>query len=308
MNAMNKTMKPKRHLFRSKNRLYPFTIVDIIIGAVLLLMALIIIFPFYSGVMQSIVPQAVFRRSGFILIPQEITWENYQIVFQSESIWRSMAVSGIVTVVGTAYGMLLNTLGAYVWNFKYPGSGFIKFLMIFTMFFGGGLIPFYLLMVDLGLKNSIFAMILPAGVNLFYLIIIADGFKNLPSSLMEAARIDGANDITIFFKIMLPLSLPVLVTITLYTAVDRWNEWYNAMLFITDQSKFPLQLVLRNVINSASFIASSNNPGATAAQETIYADGLRMATIIVTMVPVLLIYPFLQRYFLKGITLGAVKE
>ena len=219
-----------------------------------------------------------------------------------------MGVSVIVTILGTAYSMILNTMGAYGWNFNYPGSGLIKFLMIFTMFFGGGLIPFYLLMTNLGLKNSIFAMIFPAGVQLFYLIIVADAFKNLPASLMEAARIDGANDFTIFFRIMLPLSLPILVTIGLYTAVDRWNEWYNAMLFINDKNKFPLQLVLRSVINSASFISSSNNPGSTSAQEAIYGDGLRMATIIVTMVPVLLIYPFLQKYFLKGITLGAVKE
>lgn len=305
MELVKKTQKA----YIVKNDLARLTVTDYSIGFVLALFALIIIFPFYSAMLQALVPASTFRRMGFTLIPPEVTLEYFRYVFKSAIIWNSMIISVIVTVVGTIYCMFLVTIAAYVWNFKYPGYKIFKFLVIFSMFFSGGLIPYYLLLTAMGLKNSIWVMILPYGIMQFYMIIIADSFKNMPQSLADAAKVDGANDFTIFARIMIPISIPILTTIGLYTAVDRWNEWYNAMLFISDTKKFPLQLVLRSIIQSASFLGANQRASEQISiQGQIPGDSVRMATIIITMIPILLLYPFLQKNFMKGITLGAIKE
>jgi putative aldouronate transport system permease protein len=172
------------------------------------------------------------------------------------------------------------------------------------MYFSGGLIPYYLLIRDIGLINSVWSMILPSGVEYTYMIVIMRYIENLPAELEEAAEIDGASKARMLFGIILPLSLPILATYTLYYAVDRWNEWWNAMLFIKTSSKQPLQLVLRNLIqNSNSAMAEAQMNGMIRA----YDEGIKMASIVVTMLPIMLLYPFLQRYFLSGLTVGAVK-
>lgn len=301
---MNVLLKKTKH-----NALTPFTMTDAMLALALLFLAVIIVFPFYSAFLQSIVPQAIYVRSGFMLIPPAITLDTYRFVFSSKVVWISMINSAIITVVGTLYNMALTTMGAYGWNKKYPGSKIFRILLIFTIFFSGGLIPYYLLMGSLHLKNTLWVMIIPSGVNLFYMIILANNFDSIPDSVAESARMDGANDFTIFARIILPMSLPILATLTLYNAVDRWNEWYHGMLFVTDVKKYPLQLVLRNIIASAGFLGQDQRSATAGKQMSeIYTDGIKMATIIVTMVPVLMIYPFLQRFFLRGITLGAVKE
>lgn len=294
---------------KKRNSLKPFTFTDAILALILLFLAIIIIFPFYTAFLQSIVPQTVFIRSGLMLIPPVISLESYQFVFSSKIIWISMLNSVLITVIGTLYNMALTTMGAYGWNKPFPGNKIFRFLLVFTMFFSGGLIPYYLLIGGLHLKNTLWVMIIPSGVNLIYMIILADNFESIPKSVAESAKVDGANDFIIFSRIILPMSLPILATLTLYNAVERWNEWYHGMLFVTDVNKFPLQLVLRNVVMSAGFLAQDQRHATAGKQMAeIYTDGVKMATIVVTMIPVLMIYPLLQRYFLKGITLGAVKE
>ena len=171
------------------------------------------------------------------------------------------------------------------------------------MYFSGGLIPYYLVIKGLGLRNSLFVMIFPVGINIMYMLIMKSYFMTLPAEIEESAKVDGASEVQVLFRIILPLSLPMLATITLFYAVDRWNEWFLGMVFITSVGKMPLQLFIRNMLASVSDIVSSI-PAAT--QIDVFGEGIQMACVIVTMLPIA-VFPFLQRYFVKGITLGAVK-
>ena len=233
-------------------------------------------------------------------------WDSYKFVFKSHLIWISLRNSVIITVFGTAYNMFLTILAGYALTKQIPGRRFFRFLMVFTMYFGGGIIPFYLLMIQLHLIDNMLVMILPTGITIMYMLIISDYFRSLPPSLEESAKIDGATDIRILISIILPLSLPLLATFTLYYAVDRWNEWFNGMLFIKSTERWPLQLTLRQIIEDANFANTQLVPGQ--AKPDTYGDSIKMASIVVTMFPMMMIYPFLQRYFISGMTLGAVKE
>ena len=180
-------------------------------------------------------------------------------------------------------------------------------LIIFTMYFSGGMVPSYILISKLGLIDKIGVLIIPAGISTFYLIVIKNFFLSLPAELEEAAKIDGANDIVIFFKIILPLSLPILATFGLFYAVDHWNSWFAGMMYIKSADKRPLQLVLKNILAT---IDSVRNPAAAQSglKAKVFGDGVKMASVIITMLPVMVIYPFLQKYFMKGLLLGAVKS
>jgi putative aldouronate transport system permease protein len=174
------------------------------------------------------------------------------------------------------------------------------------MFFSGGLIPYYLLIKNLGLINNILVMVLPMGFNIMYMIVLRSFFNDIPDALEESAKIDGANDFIILFKIILPLSLPILATLSLYYGVNRWNEWYHGMLFINSPDIMPLQLVLRNIVQDASKFLQGNT--AAMANVETFSEGIQMASVVTTMFPIMMLYPFLQRYFLSGLTLGAVKS
>ncbi|MCL2059494.1 MAG: carbohydrate ABC transporter permease [Oscillospiraceae bacterium] len=241
-----------------------------------------------------------------MLIPPVVTLDAYDFTFKSSLIWSGYKNSLIVTGIGTVYNMILTVLCAYALTKKIFGMKFIRLIIVFTMYFSGGLIPFYLLIKDLNLMNNHAAMILPTGINIMYVLIISNYIKTLPPSLEESAKIDGANDLIILLRIVLPLLLPILATFTLYYAVERWNEWYNAMLFIRSVDKWPLQNVLRTIINDIAFMATQIVPGG--AMPDIKGDAIKMSSIIVSMVPIMCLYPLLQRYFLSGLTLGAVKE
>ena len=277
---------------------------DIVIITLLILLALLIIYPFYNAILISLVPQNDYVRSPLMLFPERVIFDSYRYVLNSRTTWSGFAVTTFVTVVGTAYSMILTVLTAYVLTKKFPGRGFIMWAIIFTMYFSGGLIPYYLLVTRLGLSNSLFSMILPSGIEYTYMIIIMRYMESLPADLEEAAEIDGASKFKVLFMIVLPLSLPILATYTLYFAVDRWNEWWNAMLFIKSSHLQPLQLVLRNLIqDSSTAMADAQLNDLPRA----YAEGIKMASIVVTMLPIMFLYPFLQRYFLSGLTIGAVK-
>jgi len=186
----------------------------------------------------------------------------------------------------------------------FPGKKIIFLFILFTMFFGGGLVPTYLLIKNLGLINTRSAIILMMGASPFNIIVVKNSFEQLPESLEEAAKIDGANDLTIFFRILLPLQLPIIATIALFIAVAYWNEWFWPMLVINSTGKFPLQVVLRSIV-SANLMDSSMQQNPLA--RTIFSDGIKMAAVVVTMLPVMVVYPFLQKYFVKGILVGAIK-
>jgi putative aldouronate transport system permease protein len=267
---------------------------------------LVILYPFYNSILVSLVTQDTYVKTPFMMYPKAITLDAYKHVFQAPYLWNGYKVTLFVVIVGVAYSMLLTVTMAYALSRKkFPGKGFVLNMIIVTMFFGGGMIPYYLLVKNLHLINSVFAMIIPAGVNTFYMLIIRNYFQGIPESMEESAKIDGANDVVILFRIMLPLALPVLATVILFLAVDRWNEWFNAMMFIRDSSKHPLQLALMKVIQDTNNLNVKNNPSAQ--QKPLFTDGVKMASIVVVMLPVMCVYPFVQKYFMKGIMIGAVK-
>ncbi len=290
-----------------KNRIRRFGLADFILLFFLTLLGILILYPFYNTLLVSIVPNTVYLRyQGLMLWPPAITWEAYTFTFKSALIWYGFKNSIIITLGGTVYNMFLTILCAYALTKPVPGGKFIRFAIVFTMYFSGGLIPFYLLIKNLGLMDNLLSMILPTGINIMYMLIISNYFKSLPPSLEESAKIDGATDLRILWSIILPLSLPLLATFTLYYAVERWNEWYNAMLFVKSVENWPLQNVLRTIINDVNMMATQNIPGQ--AKPDIQGDSIKMSSIIITMAPIMCLYPFLQRYFLSGLTLGAVKE
>lgn len=279
---------------------------DVIVALVLGLWGLIILYPFYNSLLVSLVTQETYVKTPFMLYPEEITFESYLHVFKSPYLWSGYRVTLFVVVVGVAYSMFLTVTMAYALSRKkFPGKGLVLNMIIVTMFFGGGMVPFYLLVKSLHLINSVFAMIIPAGVNTYYMLIIRNYFQTIPESMEESAKMDGANDIAILFKIMLPLAVPVMATVILFLAVDRWNEWFNAMMFIRDSSKHPLQLALMRVIQDTNQLNVGGVPAAQ--QKPLFSDGVKMASIFVVMLPIMCVYPFVQKYFMKGILIGAVK-
>ena len=248
------------------------TIGDVAISAVLVLCALTILYPFYNAIMISIVPMHVYVRNPAILWPEEIVLDSYRFVLSYHAIWSGLKVTGIVTLAGTAYNMLLTVITAYVLTKTFPGKRLVQAMMIIPLYFGGGLVPYYLLIRDLGLIDSIWSMIVPTGLNYTYMLIVMRYIEGLPRELEEAAEIDGAGQVK--------------------------------KLFIKSAEKQPLQLVLRNLVQDstdASLDAQAN--GMTES----YSDAIKMASIVITMVPILVLYPFLQRYFLSDLTQGAVK-
>ena len=288
---------------RSKlNRLNTF---DYILIVFLTVFALLILYPFYNSVCVSLVSQADYIKTRFMLYPRNITFESYFVVFKNGSIFDGMKVTLIITLVGVLYNMLLTVSLAYGFSKEFPGKKLFMMMIVFTMYFSGGLIPFYLLIKDLKLVDNIFSMILPSGVSIMYMTVIRQNFESLPSELEESARIDGANDLTILFRILLPLSVPILVTFALYYGVERWNEWNNGMLFIRSFEKRPLQLVLRGIIQTTGQAMVTNE--LEQYNITPFSEGIKMACVVVTMTPIILVYPFIQKYFVSGMTVGAIK-
>ena len=277
---------------------------DVINLTLLLLFAIIILYPFYNSILVSIVPQYDYIRTPFMIYPKRLDLSSYKYIIQAQSLFTGMRVTTLITLVGVVYNMILTVICAYCLAKPFPGRKIVNYGIVFTMYFSGGLIPSYLLIKNLGLIDSIFSMILPTGITYMYMIVIRNHFLTLPAELEESAKIDGANEMTILFRIVLPLSLPILATFTLYYGVDRWNEWWNGMLYIKTVGKQPLQLVLRNIIMDVS---SNMDSVSAAGAEMPFDEGIKMASTIVSMLPIMLLYPFLQRYFVSGLTIGAVK-
>lgn len=290
---------------KKKGGLRRMDAVDGLIIAFLLALFVVILYPFYNSILVSLVSQATYTQTRFMLYPKHIDLTSYLVVFKNGSIFSGMGVTLIVTLAGTVYNMLLTVSLSYVFTKLFVGKRFFLMMVIFTMYFSGGLVPFYLLIKDLKLVDNIFSMILPTGVSIMYMTVIRKYFESLPEELEESAKIDGASELVILFRIVMPLSAPILVTFALYYGVERWNEWYYGMLFIRSFDKRPLQLVLREIIQQSGNIL--NNKNMEMYDITPFSEGIKMASIVVTMAPIMALYPFLQKYFVTGLTVGAVK-
>ena len=290
---------------RRKSELNRVTATDVCILAFLLVFSGLVLYPFYNSVLISMTPQVVYIREPFMLWPKALDWSSYQYVFENKSIWMGMWTTVQITIFGTLYNIFLTVTMAYALNHSFPGKKAVIALIMFTMYFSGGLIPTYMMIKDFGLMNTLWSMILPTGVSISYLMVMRKFFKSIPDELEESAKIDGANDLTIMFRIVLPLALPMVITFVIYYGVERWNEWYNGLLYIKSATKMPLQLVLRQIVQNSQTIQASESMQDAGIQP--FGDGIKMATVIVTMFPVMVLYPFMQKYFVTGLTVGAVK-
>jgi putative aldouronate transport system permease protein len=278
---------------------------DIVSLVLLVLFALIIFYPFYNAILTSIVTAKHYTLNPAMLIPQNITFDNYRVIIRNSLIWSGYKNTVIVVVLGVCFSLSMTVCMAYAFSRKsFPGKRLFFSLVLITMFFGGGLIPFYLLVRSLGLMGQLSSLILTQGVLAFFMIIMKSSFEQIPDSLEESAKIDGANDIVIFFRIMLPLQLAMLATFTLFSTVGRWNEWFLPMLFIKEGKKFTLQVVLRSIIYETS---SPLDRSYASISENVFPTGVKIAAVVVTMLPIMMFYPFLQKYFVKGVLVGAIK-
>jgi putative aldouronate transport system permease protein len=272
-------------------------------------LSLITIYPFYNVVLISLTSYKDSLDNNFFLYLKHIDFSSYRYIFTDATIPRGLLVTVEVTVFGVIYNMFLSVTMGYALSRKaFPGRKIFLYMVIITMIFTGGMIPYYLVVQSLGLIDTIGSMIIPVGINTFYLILLMNYFRNIPDSLVEAAKIDGANDLSILFRIIIPVSKPILATVVLFYAVDRWNEYFNAMLFIRSSENLPIQSILRSMlVNMSQAVSSSMGSAIASSKNQVYTQGIRMAIVVVTSLPILMFYPFLQKYFTKGIMLGSIK-
>jgi putative aldouronate transport system permease protein len=271
------------------------------------LLAFVMFFPMYKVFVTSIITVREYYSSPLILWPRNPTIEAYQFIFSDWEILNAMWTTIFITVVGTFLSMAITLALAYAFSKSFlPGVKILHRILLITMFLESGVIPYYLLVRSLGLFNNIWVNIIPSLVSLWNYLVIRSFFKQLPQSLEEAALIDGAGWWTVFIKIIIPISAPVIATFTLYYAVGYWNSWYNALLFCNDRALQTMQLYLRRMIVTSQ----ANNllyERARTSDLVVYSESIKMACCIVATVPILIVYPFLQKHFAKGVMIGAIK-
>jgi putative aldouronate transport system permease protein len=260
----------------------------------------------FAGII-SFTSQKDYLSSSFIVIPKSLTLASYERLFDDQRLWSGYRSTLFILALGMPLNVFLTFCLAYALSRKgYPGRRLIFVMVLFTMIFQGGIVPMYLVMRSLSLTNKLWSVILAYGVNTFYMIIVKNYIDILPESLVESAKLDGAGEWTILGRIVLPLSKPILATIVLFYSVDRWNEWYNAMVFLRNNQLYPLQLVLRNIVINSE-VAGNITAASAGIIGSQFVMGIKMAAVIMTMLPIMCVYPFLQRHFVKGIMIGAIK-
>jgi putative aldouronate transport system permease protein len=271
----------------------------------LIFLAFVMIFPFVYVVAVSFSSYQDVIGRGLILFPKHPTLDAYTQVFRGGIVTNALLVSVGLTVVGTLVNMFMTVTMAYgLTRPSVVGSRFILALVLFTLLFSAGIIPNYLLVKQLGMINTFQSLIVPGAIGAFNLVVVRQFFMNLPPELLESARIDGANDLWILLRIILPLSKPVLAVIALFYGVGHWNDFFDATLYINDSAKWPIQLVLRQYVLQGSLV-SAVPPDPS--QPPPPAQTVQMAVVVIATVPILIVYPFLQRYFTKGVLSGAIK-
>lgn len=286
-------------------------IFDAINITIILLFTIVILYPLIFVLNASFSdPREVFN-SPLLLWPRGFTLAGYQRVFENKDIWIGFKNAIIYTVLGTFINVAMTTLAAYPLSRRsFSGKKVITFLFTFTMFFSGGLIPTYLVNQSLGIVNTLWVMVLPGAISVYNMIIMRTYFQqNIPVELEESAFIDGATDLQLLWKVVLPLSTPILAVMTMYYGVGRWNSYFDAMIYLSDRALFPLQLILREILIQSQMGDSVNQQMMTSSQAEVnlVKQSIKYGVVIVSTVPVLLFYPIVSKYFEKGIMVGAIK-
>lgn len=283
---------------------------DVINVLALGILTLVFLYPMWYVVMAAFSEPAKFvSHTGLLWIPEGFSLDGFQMVLRTASITTGYINTIFYVVVGTALNILLTSMGAYVLSRrKLYIRRFLSLAIVFTMYLSGGLIPFYLTVRGLGLYNTRWALLLPVTINTWNLIVMRTSMAQIPESLEEAAKMDGANDFIILFRIILPVIKSTLAVMVLFYAVQHWNAWFHAMIFLQDRSKYPLQLFLREILLSGSMTDISAGATGEDVNNILTMNMLKYCTIVVSTLPILCIYPFLQKYFAKGVMIGSVKE
>ena len=282
-------------------------IFDIVNVILLLALVFVIVIPVWHVVCYSFSDaNRVMATNGLLLLPEGFSLESYQAVARNPNIFTGYRNTIFIVIVGTLLSLLLTLMGAYVLSRKgFLWNRLLSLMVVFTMYFSGGMIPFYLTVRTVGLDGSIWSLIIPSAISTYNMIIMRTAMASVPASMEESATIDGAGHFRILFSIMIPLTKATLAVIALYYAVSNWNAWFNAMLFLRDKSLYPLQLILREILVQNDTTMMSAGMGE---DQFLIGETIKYATIVVATVPILCVYPFLQKYFVKGVMIGAVKE
>lgn len=283
------------------------TTIDYVIFIVMLVIALFILIPFWNVIMISFSTPKEYADNPLMMFPKNPTLDSYKALFADGSIFRGYWNTLKLLIVGLPLSLFLTSSMAYgLSRNKFPGKKIIFFLVLFTMIFNGGIVPLYLVMKSLHLTGSLWSVILAGSFSAFNMILMMNYFQSLPESLMESARLDGAGEWRILFSVVLPLAMPIMATITLFYGVAYWNSWYDAMIFLRKADQLPLQNVLRSIIVESTTNAS-NASSVDAVGKQGFSTGMKMAAVVVTMVPIMCFFPMLQKHFAKGVLTGAIK-
>lgn len=280
---------------------------EIINYTVLTLLGLLTVYPFFYIMINSVLPEEIHAAQGLVFFPKGFSLASYSVVFSRASgIGQGYKITIYITIVGTLISVILTAAMGYALSKKrIIARKVIISGVVFTMWFGGGLIPTYLLVRDVGMLNTLWALMIPNAISAWNVFLMKNYFLSIPDSLEESAKLDGANDILIFFRIVVPLAKPIIATIALFVSVQIWNNWFMALIYINDPSKYPLQLVLRDIISFTQL--KFTDMGGMDKNRLPPSDIVVAAAIVVSILPILFVYPFVQKYFVKGLMIGSLK-
>ena len=282
---------------------------DIVKVVFLAFVVVVTVYPFWNIFIISINDATDAIRGGLYFLPRKLSLSSYAEILGRSTFLASIKVSVGRTLIGTPIAVLVTAMLAYPLSRKdLVGRKFWNLLFVFTMYFGGGLVPYYMVLKGIHMLNTFWVFIFPMMMSVYNMILIRSYIESMPDSLFEAAKIDGANDLVVFVKMVLPLSKPILMTVALFVAINQWNSWFDAYLYTSDQALKPMQSILVEILNQYQTGASTSQAMSNAkAGVTVTPDSIRMAATMVATLPIIMVYPFVQKYFVKGIILGAVK-
>lgn len=282
---------------------------EAVIYTLLAVVAILVLYPLVFVLSASISNPATVLNGEMWLWPKEISLVGYQKVLENKDLLNSYMNTIIYTVVGTAINLVMTVMAAYPLSQKsFYGRNVITAIMVFTMFFSGGLVPAYMLVKQLGMLNSMWALVIPSAVSVWNIVIMRTFFQtSIPGEIQEAASIDGCSDWKTLWRIVLPLSMPILAVMVLFYAVGHWNAYFNALIYLTDRGQYPLQLILREILVQGEMEHMVNVGDSSHAKTIMDQEAVKYAVVVVANLPILLLYPFLQKYFVKGIMIGALK-